>query len=670
MTRKQSVRLPQGVCQRAAGGRGGRHAPGDRERRVQAAPGRRPAGSAATGSATSVGGDAGHAHGEPPSRERRGRGDVLIRHVFARPAAPQPTGEAPPGPLSDPAKTRTMLAAKQAIREGSLVRDVAQGGGGLWGRGVVHTKCFRASEAAKRLITALPEVSPELHAPLPPCPRAGRPWDDPRCLCLQAVRSAEDGLAVIGDMLKGRMLQVVDRGSGPRGGDVGGYLLRFAEDAPPPQLGEPLNAPFTFSTAARPAVQVSQDLRRQVLKLYGKFLSEDGRKGEACARDLACRVAHRTLSLTLGDVGRSSPREANAYALNACSIVSRSRLRRDGSFPGVCRFCGGVCGVAGGGPVGPARERAKGLLHQPLQHHDRARQRGDRGTKDGVGPNALLPWSQVQRGWSGVLCGRHRTRHPPMQQAHARLSGEVARWMAHRPRQPHPPTPRLPTAPAHALAHPCAQWALLGMPQRARPLLPPGDRRLHCMLHAPVDPRIHFALVCGAKSCPPIRVFDGGNVDRALAAAAEGFLENETQVDERAGVVTTSMILKARAASHMTHLTFLRASVWFRLVVSAVRSPHAPLLAAHPTPVSIACAVVWVRLWADEGGGAAGHGQAHARGIGEARGAGEDAGEQDQRDPQARTVRLGRQLMSRRGVPVLSVPVLSRVAVLNSFKCR
>lgn len=33
---------------------------------------------------------------------------------------------------------------------------------------------------------------------------------------------------------------------------------------------------------------------------------------------------------------------------------------------------------------------------------------------------------------------------------------------------------------------------------------------------SPVDPRIHFALVCGAKSCPPIKLYTPDNLDEGL----------------------------------------------------------------------------------------------------------------------------------------------------------
>ena len=44
----------------------------------------------------------------------------------------------------------------------------------------------------------------------------------------------------------------------------------------------------------------------------------------------------------------------------------------------------------------------------------------------------------------------------------------------------------------------------------------------------PKDKRIHFALNCGAKSCPPIRVFAPENVDTSLQKAAEAFCEGES----------------------------------------------------------------------------------------------------------------------------------------------
>ena len=81
-------------------------------------------------------------------------------------------------------------------------------------------------------------------------------------------------------------------------------------------------------------------------------------------------------------------------------------------------------------------------------------------------------------------------------------------------------------------------------PSTKRACFGDGDpRRALSVPDAEVDPRLHFALVCGAKSCPPIRVFDASNVERALAKAAVAFLVREVSVDD-AGVVSASPLLK------------------------------------------------------------------------------------------------------------------------------
>eukprot|EP01083_Nonionella_stella_P023892 66094_1 len=59
-----------------------------------------------------------------------------------------------------------------------------------------------------------------------------------------------------------------------------------------------------------------------------------------------------------------------------------------------------------------------------------------------------------------------------------------------------------------------------------------------------VDPRIHFALVCGAKSCPPIKLFAAKSINEDLTLAAEAFLEDEVTLDVKSGDVTLSMIFK------------------------------------------------------------------------------------------------------------------------------
>ena len=49
---------------------------------------------------------------------------------------------------------------------------------------------------------------------------------------------------------------------------------------------------------------------------------------------------------------------------------------------------------------------------------------------------------------------------------------------------------------------------------------------------AKVDYRIHFALNCGAKSCPPIAFYTAERLEQQLEMATLSFLETETQVDK------------------------------------------------------------------------------------------------------------------------------------------
>ena len=48
---------------------------------------------------------------------------------------------------------------------------------------------------------------------------------------------------------------------------------------------------------------------------------------------------------------------------------------------------------------------------------------------------------------------------------------------------------------------------LLGIPKLSSGPFDESDPRRRLAV-VPMDPRIHFALVCGAKSCPPIKVRD------------------------------------------------------------------------------------------------------------------------------------------------------------------
>ena len=71
-----------------------------------------------------------------------------------------------------------------------------------------------------------------------------------------------------------------------------------------------------------------------------------------------------------------------------------------------------------------------------------------------------------------------------------------------------------------------------------------GDPRLEFAVF-PMDLRIHFALVCGARSCPPIGFYEADRIDFQLTLAAASFI-NSPQVKILAGekAIYLSMIFK------------------------------------------------------------------------------------------------------------------------------
>lgn len=81
------------------------------------------------------------------------------------------------------------------------------------------------------------------------------------------------------------------------------------------------------------------------------------------------------------------------------------------------------------------------------------------------------------------------------------------------------------------LARCCGVGAFLSLPQAA--------------MSKEVDPRIHFALVCGAKSCPPIKTYSAENVQTALTGATSAFLNGGGLIiDDEAAEIRPSKILQ------------------------------------------------------------------------------------------------------------------------------
>ena len=60
-----------------------------------------------------------------------------------------------------------------------------------------------------------------------------------------------------------------------------------------------------------------------------------------------------------------------------------------------------------------------------------------------------------------------------------------------------------------------------------------------------LDPRIHFALVCGSNSCPPIDVYEAGEIDEQLDLVAGAFINSEeVTVDQEDNKLRLSKIFK------------------------------------------------------------------------------------------------------------------------------
>lgn len=61
----------------------------------------------------------------------------------------------------------------------------------------------------------------------------------------------------------------------------------------------------------------------------------------------------------------------------------------------------------------------------------------------------------------------------------------------------------------------------------------------------PIDARIHFALVCGARSCPPIGFYEAEQIDYQLQLASESFINSpQVRILSEENTLLISMIFK------------------------------------------------------------------------------------------------------------------------------
>lgn len=59
-----------------------------------------------------------------------------------------------------------------------------------------------------------------------------------------------------------------------------------------------------------------------------------------------------------------------------------------------------------------------------------------------------------------------------------------------------------------------------------------------------LDYRIHFALNCGAKSCPPIAFYNTDSIHQQLDLATQSFLEAESDYNESKKIILTTSLFK------------------------------------------------------------------------------------------------------------------------------
>jgi glutaredoxin len=117
----------------------------------------------------------------------------------------------------------------------------------------------------------------------------------------------------------------------------------------------------------------------------------------------------------------------------------------------------------------------------------------------------------------------------------------------------------------------------------------PRDPRRSAVLPA-CDPRIHFALNCGAKSCPPIKTFTASAVQEELRVVALAFCEQESnlRIDIAKRTVSLSQIFNwcvhhvVRSSCALPSPCVLASCVFSAPPVVPPFSPHRAR--AHPCP--------------------------------------------------------------------------------------
>jgi Protein of unknown function, DUF547 len=83
---------------------------------------------------------------------------------------------------------------------------------------------------------------------------------------------------------------------------------------------------------------------------------------------------------------------------------------------------------------------------------------------------------------------------------------------------------------------------------RGHPFIPgpqfgPNDPRLALVIRPP-DVRVHFALNCASRSCPPIGAYEAEQIDRQLDLAARSFVAGDMEVEPSRDIARVSRIFR------------------------------------------------------------------------------------------------------------------------------
>jgi hypothetical protein len=82
-----------------------------------------------------------------------------------------------------------------------------------------------------------------------------------------------------------------------------------------------------------------------------------------------------------------------------------------------------------------------------------------------------------------------------------------------------------------------------GFPYIPGPHFSSRDPRINAVIPE-LDPRIHFALNCASKSCPPIGIYSAENLDQQLDLATKSFINNDLKIQVEKKTLSVSRIFQ------------------------------------------------------------------------------------------------------------------------------